>query len=113
VAILYLGGVTGVVALVLAFYAGGTVRRTALLVGLGLALASGWLLVVYFSSPSGDRPTGCSDCGVHLGRWLDLAAIMVVGGGNVIAWILGVLVGSAARAAMNPRAITGGTASAS
>ena len=97
-AVLYFGGVAGVLAFLLALATAGTARRIALLIFSGPLLALAWLLVVYFSARRTNQSADCSDCGAHFGRWLDLAAIMVVIGGNVLGWILGVLAGSAVRA---------------
>jgi hypothetical protein len=102
-AFVFLGGVAAVVAFALALSTGGTIRRTAVLLGIGLFLTLVWLLAIYFSAPTTDRPEGCSDCGDHFGRWIDAAAIFVVVGGNVVAWVLGVLVGSSLRALGNRR----------
>jgi hypothetical protein len=103
VAILYLGGVAGVIAFVLALYAGGTIKRTGLLLGVGLCLTAAWLLLIYLSATPSDQSPGCSDCGIHFGRWLDMAAIVIVVGGNAVAWVLGVLLGSGLRALARSR----------
>ena len=97
-AILYLGGVAGVVAFALALYAGGTLRRTGLLIGLGLCLTIAWLLAVYLSAKPTSQSADCSDCGAHFGRWLDTAAIFAVVGGNALSWLVGTIAGSSLRA---------------
>jgi hypothetical protein len=107
VAFVFLGGVAGVFAFAVAIFAGGTVRRTVVLLGVGLVLTLAWLLGIYFSAPTTDHPGGCSDCGDHFGRWIDATAIFVVVGGNVVAWMLGVVVGSSVRALSNRRAVRG------
>jgi hypothetical protein len=43
-------------------------------------------------------PSGCSDCGVHFGRWIDATAIFVAVIANGLAWTIGVLAGSSIRA---------------
>ncbi|TML56599.1 MAG: hypothetical protein E6G18_16425 [Actinobacteria bacterium] len=97
-AILYLGGVAGVVAFALALYAGGTLRRTGLLLGVGLCLTIAWLLAVYLSAKPISQSPDCSDCGAHFGRWLDTAAIFVGVGGNALSWLVGTIAGSSLRA---------------
>jgi hypothetical protein len=98
VAILYFGGLAAVISFLLALYTGGTLRRTGVLLVVGLGLTAAWLLLIYVSATPSEQSPDCSDCGVHFVRWLDLAAILVVVGGNAVAWMLGVLVGSGLRA---------------
>jgi hypothetical protein len=99
VAIILLGGVAGIAALVLALLTGGTLRRTLVLLAIGLGLTAAWLVAIYLSARPTSESADCSDCGAHLGRWLDAAAIVIVVGGNAVAWTVGVLVGSGLRAA--------------
>ena len=96
--LIYLGGAAGVLAFLLAFCLARSLRRVALLLVLGLCLLGLWLAVVYVASPSSERPTGCSDCGIHFGRWIDATAIFVAVIANGLAWIIGVLAGSTIRA---------------
>lgn len=98
-AILFLGGVAGIAALVLALLTGGTLRRTLVLLAIGLGLTAAWLVAIYLAAKPTGESTDCSDCGAHFGRWLDATAIVVVVGANTLAWIVGVLVGSSVRAA--------------
>jgi hypothetical protein len=93
VAFVFLGGVALVAGFVLAL----AFPRTLVLLGVGAALVAVWLLVIYFSARPTSESPDCSDCGAHLGRWLDAAAILVVVGGNALGWLIGVLAGSAAR----------------
>jgi hypothetical protein len=101
VAFFLIGGTALLVALALALYAGGTVRRTAVLVIVGLAACAVWLFAEYVAAVDGSRPTSCSDCGVYLGKWLDPTAIFVVIGGNVVGWIVGTVAGSVIRAVLD------------
>lgn len=101
-ALFYLGGAAAVVALAVAYWGGGTVKRTAGLLGAWAGLTLAWLIVIYLSAPRTDRPGGCSDCSDHLGRWIDTSAIFVVVGANVVAWTLATLVGSGLRG-LRPR----------
>jgi len=78
VAVVYLGGVARIAAFALALLAGGTMRRTAVLLGVGLCLTIAWLLAVYFSARPTSQSPECSDCGAHFGRRLDAAAIVIV-----------------------------------
>jgi hypothetical protein len=96
-AILYLGGVAGLVAFALALAVGGTIRRTGLLIAVGLCLTLAWLVAIYLSAKPASESPDCSDCGEHFGRWLDVAAIVVVVGGNTVAWLVGTVLGSTLR----------------
>ena len=95
--VLFIGGAALVIALVVGYFAGGTVTRTAALLLVGAALVAAALLAIYFAAPRTSEPAGCSDCGDHFGRWIDAAAVFVVVGGNAVAWLIGVLAGSTAR----------------
>jgi hypothetical protein len=62
------------------------------LLGIGLALAVGFVVFLYFASPE-SRPQSCHDCGEYLGRWWqpDLALALVFVG--FVAWCGGVWTG--------------------
>jgi hypothetical protein len=93
------GGIAGAIALVLALAAGTSWRRSTGLVLLGLSLALAWLLFAYSQATPEDEPRpNCSDCGVYLGRWWEPTFVLFILGTNLVAWTIGVLMGSALRA---------------
>jgi hypothetical protein len=96
-AFLFLGGVTGVVALVVALAWATTPAHFIHVYAVGLVLAVAYLCVVYFTAQPGDEHARCSDCGVILGRWIDPAVVFVVGVSNIIAWFVGATVGGLVR----------------
>ena len=108
-AILYLGGVAGLAAFLFSLAASRSWRHVALLIGLGAALAVGWILLAYFSAnPSDERPD-CSDCGVYLGRWWEPGFVLLIVGANFVAWVAGVLAGVGLRSIYRLRLRSGVT----
>jgi hypothetical protein len=103
VAILYLGGVAELIAFAVALYVGGTLRRTGALMALGPCLTIVSLVANYVSARPISEPANCSDCGDHLGRWVDVSAIFVVVGGNAVAWFVGTIFGSTFGAVLRRR----------
>ena len=95
--VVFIGGAALVAALVVGYSVGGTVNRTALLLLAGAVALAVWLAAIYLAAPPTSESPDCSDCGDHLGRWIDAAAVFVVVGGNAVAWIIGVVVGSSVR----------------
>ena len=69
-----------------------------ILVGLGLTAGLAWLVVGYFMATPSDQRPDCSDCYVYLGRWWEPGFAVFIIGLTFVAWMFGVLVGSAARA---------------
>ena len=101
--VLYFGGVAGLAAFLLSLAAGRTGRRVGLLVLLGIGLAAAWILLAYFSANPSDQRPACSDCGVYLGRWWEPGFVLFIVGANLVAWIVGVLVGAGLRSLPRPR----------
>src|SRR5712691_9598551 len=101
--ILYLGGVAAFIGLLLALATGGSRRRVALLIGLGICLSLAWILFAYFSANPSDQSPDCSDCGVYLGRWWEPGLVVIIVGANLVAWVVGVFVGVGVRAATGSR----------
>ena len=91
-------GIGALVGFALALGVGRTWHRRGALVLLGLALGVAWLVVGYFMATPSDQPRDCSDCYVYLGRWWEPGFAVFIAGPTFVAWILGVLLGSAARA---------------
>jgi len=91
-------GIAGLVGFALALAFGRTWRRTGALVLLGLVLAVAWLVVGYFMATPSNHPRDCSDCYVYLGRWWEPGFAVFIIGLTLVAWALGVLLGSATRA---------------
>jgi hypothetical protein len=96
--LLLFGPAAFALAAALAGVLGRTSGRLVALVAAGPLLAAVWFLIAYLSAPT-QRPVGdtCADCGYTLGRWWELgffAFILVL---NVIAWELGVAVGTVYR----------------
>ena len=75
-----------------------------LLIGCGVCLAIAWSLIAYFSANPADKRPDCSDCSVYLGRWWEPGLVLFIVGANLVAWIIGVLVGAAIRSLRQPRA---------
>jgi hypothetical protein len=88
----------GVTALVLGVALGGTWRRTAGLLLLGVGLGLALLAAGYFTATPADQRRDCSDCYVYLGRWWEPGFAVFVIALALIPWGLGVLVGSGIRA---------------
>jgi hypothetical protein len=101
--VLYLGGVAGVSAFLLALAIGRNRRRVGLLIGLGVCLALAWILFAYFSANPSDQASDCSDCGVYLGRWWEPGLVLFIVGTNFVAWVAGVFVGVGFRSLPRPR----------
>ena len=95
--VVFIGGAALAVALVLGYFLGGTLGRTSALLLTGAVLVIAALAAVFLTASPTSRPAHCSDCGDHFGRWIDAAAVFVVVGGNAVAWLIGVVVGSTAR----------------
>jgi hypothetical protein len=93
-------GAAGVAALLLAVVLGGTLRRTAALLLLGVGLGLALLVVAYFTATPSDQRRDCSDCYVYLGRWWEPGFAVFVIGLALIPWVLGVLFGSGLRASL-------------
>jgi hypothetical protein len=91
-------GIAALVGFALALAFGRTWRRTGALVLLGLVLAVAWLVVGYFMATPSNQPRDCSDCYVYLGRWWEPGFAVFIIGLTLVAWALGVLLGSATRA---------------
>ncbi len=91
-------GIVGALGFALALVRGGTWRRTAALLLVGLAFGMAWLVVGYFMATPSDQRPDCSDCYVYLGRWWEPGFAVFIIGLTFVAWMLGVLVGSVARA---------------
>jgi len=83
---------------------GGTLRRTAALLLLGVGLGLALLVVAYFTATPSDQRRDCSDCYVYLGRWWEPGFALFVIGLALITWALGVLLGSGIRASSRRRA---------
>ncbi|SRR6266851_998540 len=96
-------GIATLVGFALALGFGRTWRRTDALVLLGLALAVAWLVVGYLMAAPSDQPRDCSDCSVYLGRWWEPGFAVFIIGLTLVAWTLGVLLGSATRATTRRR----------
>ena len=96
-------GIAALVGFALALALGRTWRRTGALVLLGLALALAWLVVGYLLATPGDQPRDCSDCSVYLGRWWEPGLAVFIIGLTLVAWTLGVFLGSATRATTGRR----------
>jgi hypothetical protein len=97
------GGIAGSIAFVLALAVGTSWRRSTGLVLLGLSLSVAWLLFAYSQATPEDEPPNCSDCGIYLGRWWEPGFVLFILGTNLIAWTIGVLLGSSLRARRTPR----------
>ena len=96
-------GIAALVGFALELALGRTWRRTGALVLLGLALAVAWLVVGYLMAAPSDQPRDCSDCSVYLGRWWEPGFAVFIIGLTLVAWTLGVLLGSATRATTRRR----------
>jgi len=100
--------IAGVIALVLAATLGGTWRRAAALLLLGVGLGLALLVAAYLTANPSDQRPGCHDCYVYLGRWWEPGFVVFIIGVALIPWVLGVLVGSGIRASMRRRATNRG-----
>lgn len=100
-----LAAAAGVTALLLGVALGGTLRRTAALLLLGVGLGLALLVVAYFTATPSDQRQDCSDCYVYLGRWWEPGFALFVIGLALITWALGVLPGSGIRASSRRRSI--------
>lgn len=100
-----LAAVAGVTALFLGVALGGTWRRSALLLLLGFGLGLALLAAAYFTATPSDQRQDCSDCSVYLGRWWEPGFVVFVIGLALIAWVVGLLVGSGIRVWSRRRAI--------
>jgi len=100
-----LAAAAGVTALLLGIGLGGTLRRTAGLLLLGVGLGLALLVVAYFSATPSDQRRDCSDCYAYLGRWWEPGFAVFVIALALTPWALGVLLGSGIRASSRRRAI--------
>jgi hypothetical protein len=102
-------GIAGLVGFALALAFGGTWRRTGALVLGGFALGVAWLVFGYLMAAPSDQRRDCSDCYAYLGRWWEPGFAVFVIGSAFIVWMVGILLGSAARAMRQRVAKGGGT----
>jgi len=93
--LLYLGGVAFGLALLVGFVAGTTMRRTVLVIGIGLVSLAAWMTAALIA----DGP--CHHCGNYFGRSVD-PIVFWLAGANGLAWLIGAVSGAAARAAVRP-----------
>ena len=102
IGVLFLGGGAFVIAGVVAYAAGPSLRRTAVVALAGVPLAAVLFVLVWQDA----SPTeACHDCGEILGRWMSPVIVfyLLV---NVITWISGALLGWGIRT--RPRKVTSG-----
>ena len=98
----YLGGLAWVVGIAVALALATTRPRTGGLAALAVVLAVAVVLYAFFSAPT-DPTKACSDCGKYLGRWWEPRLVAAILGANVVAWVVGVLMGAVARRAAGER----------
>jgi hypothetical protein len=88
-----LGGGAFVIAGVLAYGAGPSFRRTAVIALAGIPIAAGLFFLVWVDA-SPTEP--CHDCGQILGRWMSGVIVFYLFV-NVITWVAGAILGWAIR----------------
>jgi hypothetical protein len=101
-AVLYLGGVTFVVALALAYVTASTSRRYVAVALLGVGLAAAWFALVLLTASTDPNHKDCSDCEYLWGRWWWPPLVAGVIGLNLAGWLLGATAGWLVRRPRGP-----------
>ena|SRR5436190_1415249 len=97
IAILYLGGLAFVVALALMAVLASNGRRLGLVILLGVVLTAAWFVAVLLTASTNANHPNCEDCDYVWGRrWWPPLVLSVIGL-NVLAWLVGAIVGWLAR----------------
>src|SRR4051812_4724321 len=97
-AFIWLGGVSAVVAFILALAWARNVSRLAALLLVGLLLAVGFFVLSFLSASTdpNHRPNR-SDCSYVWGRWWEPPLLVAIVALNLIGWTLGAAIGAGIR----------------